>query len=317
MQRRLSPALRALASLGCCTMAAAALLNAASPGRAQVAPNYQVVLNWPVARGGKAPRYGRSDASGVAVSPAGLVYVFQRAPYPVLVFDQKGSFVKAWGARMFRTPHGCRFDAEGNLWLTDLDLQQVFKFTPDGQLLQAWGTRGKAGDDAKHFNQPTDIGFGPQGDVYISDGYNNTRVVHLAKDGSYLGQWGTPGRGPGQFRTPHSIAVDANGLVYVADRGNARLQVFQPDGTFVAQWPGMGYLNGVWITSDQTLLAVEGYSGTIRKYDLGGHLIGQWSGRGTAPGQLMGPHMVTTDAQGCIYVAEINAHRVQKFAPIN
>jgi DNA-binding beta-propeller fold protein YncE len=282
----------------------------------QTGGNYRVVSNWPAAKGGNAPKYGRADASGIAVSPSGQVYVFQRAPFPVLVFDQNGVFVRAWGKNLFKTPHGCRFDPEGNLWLTDLDLQQVFKYTPDGKLLQAWGTRGKRGNDATHFNEPTDVAFGPTGDIYISDGYNNTRVIHLSHDGAFLGQWGAPGRAPGQFNTPHSIAVDANGRVYVADRGNLRIQVFQPDGAFVAQWPNLGYVSGIWITQEQQLLAVEGYPGTLRRYDLDGHLLGEWSGNGKAPGQLLGPHMLTTDPQGNVYIAEINNRRVQKFAPV-
>ena len=306
---------RGLLSLLGILAALAACVGVISAGQAETANTYQVTLNWPVAKGGSAPRYGHCDASGMAVSPSGQVFVFQRGQYPVLIFDQKGQFVRAWGKGLFRTPHGCRFDPEGNLWLTDLDLQQVFKYTPDGKLLQSWGTRGKRGADAKHFNEPTDIAFSPNGDVFISDGYQNNRVVHLSHDGTFLGQWGTKGGAPGQLHLPHSIAVDANGLVYVADRGNLRLQVFQPDGTFVAQWRGMGYLNGIWITQDQKLLAVEGYTGTLRAYDLNGNLLGKSAGDGKAVGQLLGPHMVTADPQGNVYVAEIDNRRVQRFAP--
>jgi len=292
------------------------LLGFASASLAQAPAPYKVVRNWPQSQGQRAPGYGQTKASGVACDAAGNVFVFQRAPRPVLVFNREGRFIRSWGKGLFKTPHGARFDPEGNLWLTDLDLHQVFKYTPDGQLLATAGVKGQSGRDAAHFNMPADVAFGPNGEVYVADGYGNSRVVRLSRNAEYLGEWGRRGTEAGEFKPAvHSIATDAQGRVYVADRGNFRIQVFTGEGELLDVWPDTGYVNGICITAGQKLAAVEGYGNTLDMYDLSGRRLSRQGGRGRAPGQLYGPHMVTEDDRGCLYVAEIGGNRVQKFAP--
>jgi DNA-binding beta-propeller fold protein YncE len=194
-------------------------------------------------------KFGR--VSAVAVNAKGEVYVFQRGPKaePIVVFDGKGTFLRGFGKGMFGNPHGMRFDHEGNLWVTDNGDHQVMKFSPQDKLLFTLGIKGKAGTDARTFNRPTDIAFTPKGDaVYISDGYGNSRVVKVTSDGRYILDWGRKGKGPGEFNTPHSVAVDSTGTVYVSDRENNRIQIFDPNGKFLRQWTHLGATQNIFIT---------------------------------------------------------------------
>src|SRR3954463_12490088 len=155
-------------------------------------------------------KFGR--VSSVATNPAGTeVYVFHRGKKadPLIVFDAKGKYLRSWGKGMFGNPHGLRVDRENNVWITDNGDHQVMKFTPQGKLLLTLGIKGKAATDDKTFNRPTDIAFAPTGEVYISDGYGNSRVVKVAANGKFLKSWGKRGTRPGEFNIPHSVAVDS------------------------------------------------------------------------------------------------------------
>ena len=158
-------------------------------------------------------KFGR--VSAVTTDAQGNVYVFKRDAKTdqLVVFDSKGKYLRSWGKGMFTRPHGLRIDRDQNVWALDDAGHQVFKFTREGKLLQTWGVKDKPGNDAKTFNRPTDIAWDSQGNAYISDGYGNRRVVKLDKAGTFVATWGTEGDGPGQFRLPHSIAVDANDRV--------------------------------------------------------------------------------------------------------
>ena len=222
------------------------------------------------------------------------------------------------GARMlFALPHGCRFDPQGNLWLTDVGHHQVYKYTPEGRLLQSWGVRDTPGNDASHFNQPADVAFAPDGDVYIADGYGNARVVHLDANGHWKGAWGRRGTGPGQFRLVHSLAVDTQGRVYVVDRANARIQVFTGDGKFLTQWRNVGHPFGLFLTPDQRLFVADGIADTISIYTLDGKRVARWGGTGSAMGKMRRAHLLCVDDQGAVYVAEVNGRRVQKYLPVS
>ena len=129
--------------------------------------------------------------------------------------------------------HGLRVDRDGNVWVTHIGFHQVIKFDQNGQQLLALGIKGQMGNDDKTFNMPTDLAFGPHGEVYVSDGYGNSRVVKFSKQGQYLTTWGKKGSEPGEFNTPHSIAVDSQGHVYVSDRGNRRIQIFDFKGKYL------------------------------------------------------------------------------------
>lgn len=277
-------------------------------------PAFRPVVGWP--SGAKsAPGYGTAAVSAVATDRQGRVFVFQRAPEPVLIFQRDGTFVRAWGAGEFTSPHGCRFDPEGNLWLTDNADHRVLKYTPEGKLLATFGTKGQAGEDATHFNKPTDIAFAPNGDVYISDGYGNSRVVRFSHEGKYLGAWGRKGTGEAEFNLPHSVVIDRTGKVYVADRENARVQVFTPEGKYLTQWRDTGHPYGLYLTPEQRLYLTDGLANTLSVFDLTGKRLSRMGSAGAGAGEYQLPHLLTVDDQGAVYVCEVNGKRVQKLLP--
>ncbi len=170
---------------------------------------------------------------------AGLVYVFQRGPKadPLVVFDAKGKYVRSWGKGLFGNPHGLRIDRQDHVWITDNGDHQVMEFTNQGKLLHTWGVKGKAGTDDRTFNRPTDIAFASNGDFYDgSIGYKgNVVLVKFSRAGNYLFAWGKRGTGPSEFNIPHSVAVDSHDRVYVSDRENNRVQIFDKNGKFLRQ----------------------------------------------------------------------------------
>jgi sugar lactone lactonase YvrE len=190
-------------------------------------------------------KFGRVSAT--AVDSSGNVYVVQRGKHadPLLVFDSKGKYLRSWGKEIFVTPHGLRIDKNDNVFVTDIGSHQVMKFTKEGKLLLTLGTKGVAGTDEKTFNKPTDIGFASNGDFYVTDGYGNSRVVRFSPAGKYLMTWGKPGRGPGEFQVPHAIVVDSKGQLYVSDRENNRIQIFDGNGKFLRQWTHLGATQGM------------------------------------------------------------------------
>jgi peptidylamidoglycolate lyase len=212
---------------------------------------YRVVHGWPVLPEGEV----LGSVAGIGVDSRGEVFVFHQAgrtwpesdvldstpiPRPTVdIFDSHiGILLGRWGAGLFAMPHGLTIDDHDNVWLTDVALQQVYKFSPDGRLLLTLGERGVAGDDVRHFNRPTAVAIAGDGSFYVSDGYKNTRVMKFSADGKFLFQWGKKGAGPGQFDLPHWVALDASGNVYVADRENQRIQVFDSAGHYMSQWVG-------------------------------------------------------------------------------
>lgn len=308
-------------------------LPAAAPTRA---PDYSVVHGWPLLPEGRA----LGSAAGVGVANHGTVLVFHRAyrtwsePLPldpitaptIAEFDAAtGALVREWGAGLFAMPHGLTVDSQDNVWLTDVALHQVFKFSREGKLLLTLGLRGVPGNDAVHFNRPTDIAVLPDGSFYVSDGYRNTRVVKFTAAGRFDFQWGEPGKGPGQFDTPHAITLDPEGRVYVADRENDRVQVFTPRGQFIAQWKNaaIGRPYSVAMLGSALAVIADGGEQPDNPPDRSGvsvvsragaplQRLGRW---GNYDGQLMMAHDVAGDASGNLYVVDIAGRRVQKFAP--
>ncbi len=285
---------------------------------------YRPVPDWPQHQGKDAPGYGTRMVTGVATDARGQVYVFQRTPDPVLVFDRRGKFLRAWGQGKFTLPHACRIDAAGSVWFTDVGRHQVYKYAPDGTLLRTWGVRDTPGNDARHFNQPADVAWNAQGDAYIADGYGNARVVHLDASGNYAGAWGRRGTKPGQFRLVHSVAVDGHGRVYVVDRANRRIQVFTGAGKFLAQWTRIGDPFGLFLTPDQRLFVADGIADTVSVYSVKDELnaqtygkrLARWGGPGSASGKMRRAHLLCVDDQGAVYVAEVDGRRVQKWVPV-
>src|SRR5688572_21789993 len=209
---------------------------------------YHLVPHWPRLPEG----VDLGQVAGVGMDSKGDIFVFHRAervwdgeeltlelirsPTIFVLDNEAGDLIQQWGAEMFVMPHGLTIDHENNLWLTDVGLHQVFKFDRAGNLLMVLGEHGVAGEDVNHFNMPTDVAVAPDGSFYVSDGYRNSRVIKFSSEGDYLTSWGSYGPETGQFDVPHSIALDSQGRVYVADRGNARVQIFDETGQFITEW---------------------------------------------------------------------------------
>jgi DNA-binding beta-propeller fold protein YncE len=300
------------------------LLLTALPGLvfAQTALQYNVQATWPAGEA-SAPFYRRGEMAGVDTDAQGNVYMCQPTRLPVLVFDRNGNYLRAFGGSGILTePHSVRIGPDGSVWVADIRQHQVTRFSPYGAILQQFGEKKKRGwDQANRFYAPTDVGFGPNGDIYISDGYGNSRVVHLAADGAFINEWGRHGSEPGEFKLPHSIAVDGAGLVYVADRNNRRIQVFTPSGEFVRMWETIDRPWGLEITPNGRIYVANGFEYTITVYDLQGNLISHLGEmpkkkrKGRRIGDFAQPHMLAIDDEGAMYTAELRGHRVQKFLP--
>jgi peptidylamidoglycolate lyase len=297
---------------------------------------YRVVHGWPVLPDG----YVLGQVSGVAVDSHDHVFIFHRADSPsfsgekrhsvvipatVLCFEgATGNLLASWGAKQFVVPHGLRIDREDNVWLTDVGLHQVFKFSHDGTLLMTLGTKGEPGQDGRHFNRPTDIAIAPDGTIYVSDGYGNSRVAKFSGDGKFVRDWGRRGEGPGEFNIPHGIALDPQERVYVADRSNGRIQVFQPDGKFLNEWKSadLGRPWAVTMGPDGYLYVVDGGDlkpappdrGRVLKLDLNGNIVDKWSSYGNYDGQIYWGHDIAVGRNGAVYVGDVYfGMRVQKF----
>jgi len=295
---------------------------------------YSVVHGWPELPNG----FVLGQVSGVAVDSHNHVFAFHRAenswatdkthviPSPtVLCFDgASGKLLFSWGQNRFVEPHGLRIDREDNVWLTDRALQQIFKFSHDGKLLLTIGTERTPGLDFAHFNLPADIAFASDGSIYVADGYGNNRIAKFSSDGTFLLDWGHKGAAPGEFDLPHSVAVDAQGLVYVADRNNARIQVFDAGGKFLKQWKSteLGRPWSLTIGPDNLLYVVDGGDlkpnppdrGQLLKLDLAGRILAKWSRFGNYDGQIYWGHDLAVGKDGAVYVGDVyHGMRVQKF----
>lgn len=298
---------------------------------------YHVIKTWP-----NLPQdLELGQVAGVAVDSHNQVYLFSRrekswqsdtydttliASATILVLDHAtGELLTSWGENQFIMPHGLTIDALGNAWVTDVGLHQVFKFDRTGKLLLTLGTRAQAGNDATHFNEPTDVAVATDGSFFVSDGYSNSRIVKFAPDGTYLREWGNKGTKPGQFDTPHGIAVDQAGHVYVADRGNARVQIFDENGQFLSVWQGRQYGRpwAIRVVSDGFIYVVDGGDqkqflpdrARVLKLGSSGEILDVFGGYGKRAGAFIWPHAIAVARDGSIYVGEVGeGKRVQKFS---
>ncbi len=270
--------------------------------------DYRPVTDWPQLPAG----IKLGPVSAVATDAKDRVYVFHRGPKPVLVFDRSGKFLRSWGDKYLKTPHGLRIDHQGNVWVTDIGNHQVMKFDANGKLLLAVGKKGKPGPRDDQFDRPTDIAVAKNGDFYVSDGYGNSRVMKFSPEGRLLKKWGKKGTGEGEFNLPHAICIGSQGRVYVGDRENSRVQVFDADGKFLTQWKESGSPYGLFLNGDHFFVA-DGIANWVKILGPNGKPLGRFGEKGKGPGQFLMPHMLCVDGHGDIYVAEINGKRVQKF----
>ena len=207
------------------------------------------------------------------------------------------------------------YDPERHIWIVDDDQHIISIFTNDGDLVKVMGERGVPGRGPNNFNRPTDIAWLPDGTFFVTDGYINTRVVKFSKDGEYLMEWGEPGTGPGEFDLLHGIAIDDQRRVYVSDRSNRRIQIFDENGNYLDEWPNLRSPFHLYVTADQHLWVADGATHRILKYDLNGKLLDSWGTSGRFPGALGGVHQISVDQDGNLYLAEVNNGRAQKFRP--
>jgi DNA-binding beta-propeller fold protein YncE len=286
-----------------------AVVLAPSAARDGAGESFKPVAGWPKLPAGFA--FGQTTA--VATDSADRVYVFHRGKQPIMVFDKDGKFLRSWGDDFVKNAHGLRIDRDGNVWITDLAYHLVMKFTPAGKLLLTLGKKGQAGETEDTFNKPADVAFGPKAEIYVADGYGNSRVVKFTRDGKFLKTWGKKGKGKGQFNLPHAICIDGGGKVYVGDRENDRIQVFDLEGNYLTQWNETGAPFGLFLTHDRRMFLADGRADLARILNLDGKSLTRWGQKGSAPGQFDLPHAICMDSRGAVYVTEITGKRVQKF----
>jgi hypothetical protein len=305
------------------------------------------------------PGWSFVEVAGVAADSHDRVYVFNRGAHPVIVFDRDGRFLTSWGEGVFVRAHGITIGPDDSVYCTDDLDHTVRKFTPDGRLLLTLGTSGRPADTGidgidyrtirrggPPFHRPTNVALAADGTLYVTDGYGNARVHKFAPDGRHLFSWGEPGAGPGQFNLPHGIALDRDGQVYVADRENSRVQVFDGNGRFLTQWTHVARPMQVWIDGeDHVFVAEVGWraglfpwqtapadaaGARISVLDRDGKLLARWGGEDPcAPGSFYAPHDLCIDSCGDLYVGEVvwsaggnrglvraDCHALQKFVRV-
>ncbi len=287
------------------------------------------------------------------------VYLFNRGDHPVMVFDRTGSFIQSWGEGVFARPHGLTIGPDDHVYCTDDLDQTVRKFTPDGRLCLTLGISGKPSatgatsvdfrsikQAGAPFHYPTNLAIGLEGELFVADGYGNARIHKFDPEGRLELSWGEPGSNPGHFNVPHGIAVDASGIIYVADRENSRIQLFSSSGDFLDQWldvarpcqlafdpeghllvAELGYKAGMWPGTVPP--GPDATGGRVSILGPKGEVLARWGGGSnpTEPGDFFAPHDICIDSSGDIYVAEVtmsaggnrglvspDCHTVQKFS---
>ena len=280
------------------------------------------------------------STSTLDVDRSGNVWVFERCGgnacdastlSPILQFDPGGKFLRAFGAGLFVFPHGIHVDRDGNVWVADASGKDgkghvVVKFSPEGKVLLTLGKPGVAGDSNDTFNRPSAVATARNGDIFLSDGHggdSNARIMKFNKDGKFIKTWGTKGAGPGEFGELHGIALDSTGRVFVADRGNSRIQIFDADGTYLTEWKQLGRPSGIHIDANDTIVVADHQSsakvnpGMRRGIRVGsakdGSVRAHIPGVGPTPDQENVSEGVASDGKGAIYGAEVALKSVIKY----
>ena len=281
---------------------------------------YELVEGWAKLPAG----WSFLDVGGLTVDSQDRVYVFNRSPHPVMIFNEDGIFQSSWGEGYFNRPHGSRFDPHGNLYCTDDGNHIVYKFIPDGELLNVIGQKGKPSATGytpkatlmdslrsiKHggppFNRPTGVDFSSSGEFYVSDGYGNARVHKFSPDGSLLFSWGEPGTGPGEFMLPHNVWVDRLDRVWIPDRENNRIQIFDGDGKYLTEWTNVNRPTDIFIDKDDVVYVSE-LSPGVSIFTFEGELLARWGNieKDPATDLFLAPHAITLDSKGDIYIGEV------------
>jgi len=264
-------------------------------------------------------------SSDVAFDAKGHLYVLSRGTKPLTEFDENGKFIRAFGDGLFTRSHGIRIDKDGNIWATDVGAHTVMKLSPQGEVLLTLGTKGKAGEwneaaGSQLFNEPNDIVFGANGDVFVTQGHTpgagkgDPRVLKFDKNGKFIKTWGGKGTEPGKFDVAHGIAIDAKGLLWVTDRENQRIQIFDQDGKYIREVKYAGLPCSLDIGS-QYIYMVNGFAGQLLRMDLDGKVLAAVGKPGPAGsvGEFGEAHFIAVSPKGEIYVADSVNRAVQKF----
>jgi len=300
--------------------------------RVNPAPWYEVDPNWPQ----KPAEFEWKAMSGVTLDAEGNIWLFTRSTPPVQVYAPDGRYLFGWGDT--QGAHGLKIDREGYVWTTDIAKHIVRKHKRDGSVVMTLGVEGEAGADNKHFFKPTDVAFASNGDIFVTDGYGNARVVHFTKDGTFINEWGSLGVADGQFSLPHAIVVDSKDRLYVCDRNNARIQVFDTSGQLLGSWKHLLVPWCMWITekdeiwvcgSAPMLWVNEGPNAEkplgcppkdqlVMKFDTDGkllelHTFPKATDGQEKPGDLNWVHGIAVDLQGNLFLGDIIGKRLQKF----
>ena len=282
---------------------------------------YRLVENWEKLPAG----YEFGDVAAVAVDEQDRVYVFNRGPHPMCVFDRDGNFLTSWGEDLFHHAHGLHMGPDETLYCTDDGDHTVRRCTLSGKVLLEIGVPGRpcAFMSGAPFNRCTHTALSPKGEIYVSDGYGNARVHKYAPDGKLLASWGRSGCGPGEFNLPHNICCDGDGWVYVADRENHRVQVFDQNGIYETEWHGLHRPSGLYMPPGKCPICYIGEIGPYLAFNRGAPNLGprvtivDHAGRllarlgtepaaGTRPGQFLSPHGIALDSRGDLYVGEVS-----------
>ena len=282
---------------------------------------YRIVEDWAKLPDG----WSFKEVGAVGVDDKDNVYVFNRGDHPMMVFDRDGKFLRSWGEGQYPRAHGVHMGPDESIYLTDDGGSFVRKCRlEDGKLMLELGVPGKPAPymSGEPFHRCTHTALSPTGEIYVSDGYGNARVHKYSPDGKLLMSWGEPGTDPGQFNIVHNICTDADGWVYVADRENHRVQVFDGNGKYEAQWVNMHRPSGLYLVPGKCPICFIGEIGPYLNFnreapnlgprvsvvDHQGKLLarlGLIPGAGTKPGQFTSPHGLAVDSRGDLYVAEV------------
>jgi hypothetical protein len=275
----------------------------------------QPVTGWPKLP----PALTLDRVVGVALDSRGFIHVAHRGEHPLLRLHPDGTLDREIGAdhqkkstaydRRGPVPipiatrcwlHGLAIDPWDNVWTTDVGRHLVMKFDPAGKLVMTLGVDGEAGGDATHFDQPTHVAVGPTGEIFVTDGYGNSRIVKFTADGRYLLEWGRRGTVPGEFHTPHVITLGRDGRLYMTDRENDRVQVFDQAGRVQAVWEGLHSVDGLYAAPDGFIYGSAGIDNAVLRFDRDGRVLDVWA----EPGMFQYPHGIAVDAAGAIYTAD-------------
>ena len=259
--------------------------------------------------------------ASVAFDSKGHLFVLNRGPQPLMEFDGNGKFIRTFGEGLFTRSHGLRIDKDDNIWATDVSAHIVMKLNPQGQVLMTLGTKGQAGDwdegaQSHHFTEPNDVAIGRNGEIYVVQGHTpgrgDPRVLKFDANGKFIKTWGGKGTESGKFEVAHGIAIDAKGLLWVTDRENQRIQIFNEDGKFIREVKFAGLPCGLDIGS-QSIYMVNGFAGQLLKLDLDGNVLAATGKPGKGLGEFGEAHFIAVSPKGEIYIADTVNSTLHKF----